>query len=301
MTKAAEDWKGQKGGEYMTAQSSDCYVEANGLKFHYLDWGNPEKPPLVLLHGVGQTCHTWDLFAAAMSPHFHVMAFDQRGHGDTDWAPDKDYSRKTMVQDAEAFTTALGLNRFFLTGMSMGGANSLSFTAKNPDRVEALVVVDIGPRVESKGVEHIRDFMKDFREFDSLDEAAETIHKFNPRRPLEVIRKYTVVYNLKQLPSGKWTWKYDTYFSQGHQRVDIKKMQEELSQDVKKIQCPTLVVKGAESDVLSLDGVRSLQEAIPGSEFALVAGAGHSVMGDNPPGFEAAVREFYEKKGYLPA
>ncbi len=285
----------------MTAQSTDCYVEANGLKFHYLNWGNPENPPLVLLHGVGQTCHTWDLFAAAMSPHFHVMAFDQRGHGDTDWAPDKDYSRKTMVKDAEGFTTALGLDRFFLTGMSMGGANSLSFTANNPERVEALVVVDVGPRVENKGVQHIRNFMKDFREFDSLDEAAEVIHTYNPRRPLEVIRKYTVMYNLKQLPSGKWTWKYDTYFSAGHSRIDVKQMQAELSTEVKKITCPTLVVKGGESDVLSLDGARFLQEAIPGSEFALVEGAGHSVMGDNPPGFEAAVREFYQKKGYLAA
>ena len=285
----------------MTAQSTDCYVEANGLRFHYLDWGNPTNPPLVLLHGVGQTCHTWDLFAAAMSPHFHVMAFDQRGHGDTDWAADKDYSRRSMVKDVEGFTTALGLNRFFLTGMSMGGANSLSFTATNPDRVEALVVVDVGPRVENKGVQNIRNFMKDFREFDSLDEAAAVIHKFNPRRPLEIIRKYTVVYNLKQLPSGKWTWKYDTYFSEGHRRGDIKQMQEELSQEVKKITCPTLLVKGAESDVLSLDGARLLQTAIPGSEFALVAGAGHSVMGDNPPGFEAAVREFYLNKGYLTA
>lgn len=285
----------------MTAQSTDCYVEANGLKFHYLDWGNPTNPPLVLLHGVGQTCHTWDLFAAAMSPHFHVMAFDQRGHGDTDWAADKDYSRRSMVKDAEGFTTALGLDRFFLTGMSMGGANSLSFTANNPDRVEALVVVDVGPRVENKGVQNIRNFMKDFREFDSLDEAAAVIHKFNPRRPLEIIRKYTVVYNLKQLPSGKWTWKYDTYFSEGHSRIDVKQMQQELSQEVKKISCPTLLVKGAESDVLSLDGARLLQTAIPGSEFALVAGAGHSVMGDNPPGFEAAVREFYLNKGYLKA
>ena len=285
----------------MTAQSTDCYVEANGLKFHYLDWGDPANPPLVLLHGVGQTCHTWDLFAAAMSPHFHVMAFDQRGHGDTDWAADKDYSRRSMVKDVEAFTTALGLDRFFLTGMSMGGANSLSFTANNPDRVEALVVVDVGPRVENKGVQNIRNFMKDFREFDSLDEAAAVIHKFNPRRPLEIIRKYTVVYNLKQLSSGKWTWKYDTYFSEGHRRGDIKQMQEELSQEVKKITCPTLLVKGAESDVLSLDGARLLQTAIPGSEFALVAGAGHSVMGDNPPGFEAAVREFYLNKGYLRA
>ena len=285
----------------MTAQSTDRYVEVNGLKFHYLDWGDPTNPPLVLLHGVGQTCHTWDLFAAAMSPHFHVMAFDQRGHGDTDWAADKDYSRRSMVKDVEGFTTALGLDRFFLTGMSMGGANSLSFTANNPDRVEALVVVDVGPRVENKGVQNIRNFMKDFREFDSLDEAAAVIHKFNPRRPLEIIRKYTVVYNLKQLPSGKWTWKYDTYFSEGHRRGDIKQMQQELSQEVKKISCPTLLVKGAESDVLSLDGARLLQTAIPGSEFALVAGAGHSVMGDNPPGFEAAVREFYLNKGYLRA
>jgi non-heme chloroperoxidase len=183
----------------------------------------------------------------------------------------------------------------------MGGANSLSFTAKNPDRVEALVVVDVGPRVENKGVQNIRNFMKDFREFDSLDEAVAVIHKFNPRRPLEIIRKYTVVYNLKQLPSGKWTWKYDTYFSEGHSRINVKQMQEELSQEVKKIACPTLLVKGAESDVLSLDGARLLQTAIPGSEFALVAGAGHSVMGDNPPGFETAVREFYLNKGYLKA
>jgi len=71
----------------MTAQCTDRYVHANGLKFHYLDWGSSEKPPLVLLHGVGQTCHTWDLFAAAMGPHFHVMAFDQRGHGDSEWSP----------------------------------------------------------------------------------------------------------------------------------------------------------------------------------------------------------------------
>ena len=280
-------------------QFTDQYVQANGLRFHYLDWGRPEKPPLVLLHGVGQTCHTWDLFAAAMADHFHVMAFDQRGHGDTDWAADKDYSRASMVEDANAFTDALGLEHFFLTGMSMGGANSLAFTAKYPDKVEALIVVDVGPRVEPKGVKHIRDFMKNYREFDSLDQAAEVIHRFNPRRPLEVIRKYTVVYNLKETVEGKWTWKYDTYFSDSHRKVDVKQMQEELSAAVKKIQCPTLVVKGGESDVFSLDGARDLQELIPGSEFALVPKAGHSVMGDNPQGFESAVRGFYEKKGYL--
>jgi pimeloyl-ACP methyl ester carboxylesterase len=283
----------------MAVQFTDRYIQANGLKFHYLDWGSPENPPLVLLHGVGQTCHTWDLFATAMMSHFHVMAFDQRGHGDSDWAPDKDYSRKAMVNDVEAFTRALGLERFFLTGMSMGGANSLSFTSRHTDKVEALVVVDIGPRVETKGVQQIRDFMSSYREFTSLDEAAEVIHRFNPRRSLDIIRRFTVVYNLKQLPSGKWTWKYDPYFSDGHRRIDVKQMQQELSAEVGGIRCPTLVVKGAESEVFSLDGAHSLQETIPSAEFALVAGAGHSVMGDNPAGFEQAVRAFYEKKGYL--
>ena len=126
------------------------------------------------------------------------------------------------------------------------------------------------------------------------------IHRFNPRRPLEVIRKYTVVYNLKETPEGKWTWKYDTYFSDSHRKVDVKQMQAELSAAVKKIQCPTLVVKGGE-EAMSFPWMarRDLQELIPGSEFALVPKAGHSVMGDNPQGFESAVRGFYEKKGYL--
>ena len=157
-------------------------------------------------------------------------------------------------------------------------------------------------RVEKEGVQHIRDFMTNYREFNDLDEAAAVIHRFNPRRSLDVIRKFTCVYNLKQLPNGKWGWKYDTYFSQGHARpVDIKQMHDELAADVKKIKCPTLLVKGGESDVFSLDGAREFQELIPGSEFALVPKAGHSVMGDNPAGFEAAVRTFYTKKGYLSA
>ncbi|OGA26807.1 MAG: hypothetical protein A3I01_04255 [Betaproteobacteria bacterium RIFCSPLOWO2_02_FULL_65_24] len=283
----------------MTPQPTDRFVHANGLKFHYLAWGSADRPPLVLLHGVGQTCHTWDFFSAAMAPHFHVMAFDQRGHGDSDWAPERDYSRNTMANDVAAFTAALGLNRFFLAGMSMGGMNSLVFTAGHPQSVEALVVVDIGPRIEKEGVRHIRDFMFNNREFNDLDEAAAVIHRFNPRRPLEAIRKFTCVYNLKQLPSGKWTWKYDTYFSDGHRPGDVQAMHDQLAAAARRIRCPTLLVKGAESDVFSLDGARELQQLIPDSEFSLVAKAGHSVMGDNPAGFEAAVRGFYGKKGYL--
>ena len=275
------------------------HVTANGLDFHYLDWGSAGKPPLVLLHGVGQTCHTWDLFAEAMARHFHVLAFDQRGHGDSSWAPDRDYSRKAMVADIDAFTRAAGLQRFFLTGLSMGGMNSLVFTSEHPARVEALVVVDIGPRIERRGTSQIRDFMSNHREFADLDEAVAVIHKFNPRRPIEAIRNFTVKYNLKQRPDGKWTWKYDSYFAEAHGRGDPQAMHDQLAAAARRVTCPTLLVKGAESDVLSLEGAREFLGLIPGAEFALVEKAGHSVMGDNPPGFEKAVRDFYTSKGIM--
>jgi pimeloyl-ACP methyl ester carboxylesterase len=283
----------------MPQSPTSKYVQANGLKFHYLDWGSADSPPLVLLHGVGQTCHTWDMFAAAMAPHFHVMAFDQRGHGDSDWAPDRDYARATMVKDVSEFTKAVGLDSFYLIGMSMGGMNSMMFTSQNLPRVRSLVVVDIGPRVERTGSSHIRDFMSGNREFNDLDEAAAVIHKFNPRRPLEAIRKYTCVYNLKQLPSGKWTWKYDSYFASAQRLGDPQVMHDQLAAAARLITCPTLLVRGAQSDVFSLEGAKEFQQLIPGSAFELVAGAGHSVMGDNPAGFEAAVRGFYVKQGVL--
>ena len=252
----------------------------------------------MLLHGVGQTCHTWDLFAAAMSEHFHVMAFDQRGHGDTDWARDKDYSRASMVKDAKAFTDELGLDRFFLTGMSMGGANSLAFTANYPDKVEALVVVDVGPRVEPKGVKHIRDFMKNYREFDSLDKAAAVIHKFNPRRSLEIIRKYTVVYNLKQLPSGKWTWKYDKALRRpGANRRGTPDETKQLWRLLESIQCPTLVVRGSGSDTISNEVAAEMAERIPNGRLAVVPESGHLVPGDNPIGFLEVLNGFLAKVG----
>ncbi|MFM9969520.1 MAG: alpha/beta fold hydrolase [Burkholderiales bacterium] len=283
----------------MIQKPTSKFTQANGLQFHYLDWGSADSPPLVLLHGVGQTCHTWDLFAAAMAPHFHVMAFDQRGHGDSDWAADRDYSRGTMVSDVSAFTSAVGLEDFFLIGMSMGGMNSMMFTSQNIDRVRSLVVVDIGPRVERTGSSHIRDFMSNNREFDDLDEAAAVIHKFNPRRPLDSIRNFTCVYNLKQLPSGKWTWKYDSYFASAQRLGDPQVMHDQLAAAAKLISCPTLLVRGAQSPVLSHEGAKEFQRLIPSSAFELVEGAGHSVMGDNPAGFEAAVRGFYVKQGVL--
>jgi esterase len=271
-----------------TAQ--DRYVKARGLNFHYTEWGTPAQPPMLCLHGATQTAHSWDEVAAELSGAYRVLCLEQRGHGDSDWAPDGDYTRQTQAADVDAITDAIGLSRFILVGMSMGGMNSMTFTARHPDKVQALVIVDVSPEVQARGVEHIRSFVQASDELDSFEEFVERAHQFNPRRSLDNLRS-RLSHNLKQLPNGKWTWKYDKALRSFESAFRGNPMSS-LWDDVRTIRCPTLIIKGGESDILSSESAEKLQASISNSRLAVVPGAGHSVMGDNPAGFVAAVREF---------
>jgi len=268
----------------------DAFVTARGLRFHYVEWGAPTAPTLLCLHGITQTAHSWDEVAADLATDSRVICLDQRGHGDSDWAPDGDYTRYTQAADVAAIADALRLDRFLLAGMSMGGINAITFTARHPERVGALVIVDVSPEIERRGVENIRSFIQAPDELDSFEAFVERAHQFNPRRSLENIRS-RLAHNLKQLPNGKWTWKYDTYLRSGERSFEASAILN-LWDDVRAITCPTLIVKGGESDILSTESAQKLQAAIPGSQLALIPGAGHSVMGDNPGAFVAAVRGF---------
>jgi len=272
------------------ATPQDRRASARGLSFHYVEWGAATQPPLVCLHGITQTAHSWDEVAAALADDYRVLCFDQRGHGDSDWAPDGDYARQTQAADLDAIAVAVGLSQFFLAGMSMGGINSITFTARHPQKVRALIIVDVSPEIQVKGVENIRSFIQAPDELDSFEAFVERAHQFNPRRSLENIRS-RLSHNLKQLPNGKWTWKYDKALRAGERSFQASALHN-LWDDVRAIRCPTLIIKGGESDILSSESATKLQEAIPGSRLAVVPGAGHSVMGDNPAAFVAAVRPF---------
>ena len=268
----------------------DHSVNARGLRFHYTEWGAASQPLLLCLHGATQTAHSWDEVAAELSATCRVLCLDQRGHGDSDWAPDGDYARQTQAADIDAITDALGLGSFVLIGLSMGGINAITFTACHPQKVRALVIVDVSPEIQERGVQNIRAFVQAADELDSFEAFVERAHQFNPRRSIENIRS-RLSYNLKQLPSGKWTWKYDKAlrsFESGFRGNPLVN----LWDDVRAIRCPTLIVKGGESDILSSESAEKLQAHIPNSRLAVVPGAGHSVMGDNPAGFVEAVREF---------
>ena len=270
----------------------DRFTSANGLRFHYLEWGDPANPAMLLLHGFAQTCHSWDFIALAFSHRFHVISMDQRGHGDTDWAPDGDYSPEAHQRDTHAFVEALGLDDLVLIGLSMGGRNALTYAANHPERVKAVVIVDAAPENLRAGSENIRRFVQQDDELDSVEEFVERVLKYNPRRSPDQVRG-SIMHNLKQLPSGKWTWKYDRLLRSSDRRWRSDPgLTERLWGYVESLAPPALVVRGARSDLIATQTAEEMHRRIPNCTLATVENAGHLVPGDNPAGFVGAVSDF---------
>ena len=277
---------------YATAMATwrDGTTTLNGLRFHFLDWGTAGRDPILLLHGGAQTAHSWDEVAPDLARDHHVLALDQRGHGDSDWAPGSVYKRDDFVADVGAFLDERGWPAATLIALSLGGMNAIGFTAAHPERVRGLVVVDVAPRVERAGVEAIKNQISQ-RDFASIEEAATHAHAFNPRRTFENVLE-RMRHGMKQRPDGRWTYKFDPAVFGGETGA-----LERLWDDVRRIECPTLLVRGGESNILAAETAERFTRELPGSSTAEVPGAGHSVMGDNPAGFLEVVRAFLARHG----
>src|ERR671939_151209 len=178
------------------------------MRFHYLDWGNKRLPTIVFLHGGALSAHTWDLVCLAMRDDYHCVALDQRGHGDSDWAHDGDFSIGAALADTKGFVDHLGLDRFILVGMSLGAINSLAFAVAHPERLDNLVIIDAGPEMRRPGSSRIRDFVNAVQETVTVEAIIEKALKFNPRRDPKILRR-SLMHNLRQQPDGTWRWKYD--------------------------------------------------------------------------------------------
>ena len=142
----------------MTAPRDHSKV-VGGLTFHYVTWGPESAPPLVLLHGLTSHARSWDALGRELSASRRVIALDQRGHGDSDRAPDGDYRVATMAGDVAGFVDAIGLERFELLGLSMGGRVGIAYAGGHVARIERLCIVDIGPEIHLAGMDRIRRMM----------------------------------------------------------------------------------------------------------------------------------------------
>ena len=230
-----------------------------------------------------------------MCHNYHVIALDQRGRGDSDWAKDGDYTTAAFVADLAGFSEALNLDSFILAGLSLGGRNSIDFTALYPDRVQKLIIVDIGPIIDPRGGDRIRQEMIAVpEEFDSFEAVVAYMSKENIYASDAVLRR-RLQYATRELPNGKIGWRYDVAVRDESRQAAQEASTHQLDEvwlSLKKITCPTLIVRGANSDILSLDAARQMVDAVSDSRLEEVQRAGHMVFEDNPDGFLAAVRSF---------
>ncbi|HEY9558532.1 MAG TPA: alpha/beta hydrolase [Acidimicrobiales bacterium] len=257
--------------------------------------GLSEGPPVLLLHGGGQTRHSWSGTAGQLAARgYEAWTMDLRGHGDSQWASDGDYTTDAMVEDLDAVCAEIGRPPV-VVGASMGGMVGLvSEGSLRPGRFQGLVLVDIATQLEAAGVERIVGFMSAAPDgFATLDEAADAIAAYRPNRPrpsnLDGLRK-----NLRQGDDGRWRWHWDPAFLSGKSR-DGRTDVDTLGDAARNLTVPTLLVRGRMSDMLSLEGVATFRQQCPHAQFVDIADAGHMVVGDRNDAFTAAVIDFVDQ------
>ncbi len=266
---------------------------AEGLTLVGDGYGDPEAPPVLLLHGGGQTRHAWGGTAAALAQAgWYAIALDLRGHGESSWDPAGDYSIEAFARDLVAVAAALTRTPA-VVGASLGGLALLIAQGEMAARpAAAAVLVDIAPRTDPVGVERIIRFMSAHPEgFASLDDAADAIARYLPDRPrprdLSGLSK-----NLRRGPDGRWRWHWDPRFLRSERRPTVTQDPERLEAAARNLRVPTLLVRGRMSDVVSAASVRAFLAQVPDARFIDVCGAGHMVAGDRNDAFTEAVVAF---------
>ena len=245
-----------------------------------------------MLHGGSQQAHSWDFVSLPLSEDYHIIALDQRGHGDSDWAADGDYTVEAHQGDIDGFVAALGLSNFHLIGHSMGGRNSYVWASRHSELLKSLVIVDTGPVAQSRGRNRIQNFRELPDELDSFEEFADRVQEYTGRTREQTLG--ALKYSIRQRPDGKWSWKYDKLLRTPGRQGPAWSL-EQLWEAVAKIACPTLVVRGGDSDIFADETMQRMQQVIPNCATVTVPNAGHLVAGDNPVDFLTAVRNFYNK------
>ena len=267
------------------------YVTVNGVRLRYLDWGTRGLPPMVCLHGHTGQARIWDEFAEVMRDSYHVYAVDQRGHGESAHALDG-YARDRFVEDLAAFVDALELERFTLSGLSMGGWHSMLYTAEHPDRVERIVMVDIGPESSEETVAASGSRPQTPMRFDSIEDAVAWMRSGNPWASDAGLLK-DAQNKMKQTDDGAWTWKADPeLFNVPLPDMSDPELIGRYWNAIETIPCPILEVRGSESPLVS-DAILDRMKAA-GTDLTSVdvADAGHVVTVDKPQEFIEVTREF---------
>ena len=279
-------------------RSRDEMVAANGLQLSYLDWGDVRtRDAVIMLHGFAETKLVWQAVAPELSREYRVVAYDQRGHGRSERAADNDYSRASQVEDLGGLITGLGLRTVVLVGHGMGGANAICYAAEHPDTVTAMVIVETAPEVLRTGMETLRRVVTGSEQFATLEEAVDAYREHYPYATGEQLER-RVQSTITVADDGSYVWNFDRAFRDPRMRPPDpdpgQRRLNDLWDCVDRVQCPVMIVRGAESDMLSPEAVQRLQRRIVGSRVSLIEEAGHAVPTDQPADLALNIREFLQ-------
>jgi pimeloyl-ACP methyl ester carboxylesterase len=278
---------------------------ADGLSLHALEWSR-EGTPLVFLHGFSNEAHVWDDAAPAVAPYYRTIAFDLRGHGDSDRDPEARYDYDFHVADLESALAALEIDRLVLVGHSLGGRVAMRFAGEHPNRLAGLVIVDSAPELDVRGTVRISvDLQRggasggDGLSFASESQYRDVLTRAYPEVSRPVLERMAR-HMLRRRADGRFEPKLDPAWfrarasaDEASAKVREERLAKEMWEALAALPCPALVVRGAASDVMSPEVAdRMADEVLRHGRLAIVARAGHSVMLDNPEGFTAALTGF---------
>lgn len=263
----------------------DKFVTVNGLRLHYLDWGSPEKPPFIMLHGISRVAHQFDHLAPHFQRDYHVIAIDMRGHGDSAWSPDAAYLVEDYVKDLEAFVEQLGLRGLVLLGNSTGGRVVQVYAGLHPDRVAKLIVEDVGPeRPNDIATAFARQVAQEANGWATEDELVASLQRTNAKTTEPILRSYAH-YGSKPQANGRIVWKRDPNLAKGF-------IETELWRFVQEIKSPTLYVIGGASRIVPPETQQKLKETLPDVRIVVMPGLGHYPDQEDTDGFLKILQGF---------
>jgi pimeloyl-ACP methyl ester carboxylesterase len=283
----------------VVSEPEDRFFESQGLRLHYADWGNERAPPLLLVHGGRDHCRSWDLIARSLQPHFHVLAPDLRGHGDSDWTKGGSYALTEYVYDLSRLIQRAAARRVTIVGHSMGGMVGLIYAGTFPDQVSALVVLDgvtVLPDAKRKPA-HERiskwvgqlDALEDRkpRRYGAIEEAAAQMRAHNARLTPE-LAQHLAAFGVRRNEDGTYSWKFDP---RQRAMAPHRLLPEDHVSLWRRITCPTLLINAEES---FLQGSRTagLADYFQDVRIETIAGAGHWLHHEKPDDVLDSIRRF---------
>ena len=274
-------------------------IEVNGLNINCKSWGNRKsKHAIIMLHGYAETSRIWDDTAQDLSRDYHVIAIDQRGYGGSEYSKELDYSRQAQVEDLRKIIEVKKLTSLSFVGHDMGAANAITFAADNPEMIIAMVMVEASPDVLKKGIENIRGLVSVGNKFASIESAMALFKEYFPYASNDQLRRRVQ----SVLKVGKkdqfFYWDFDPAFKDPTVRPmnanHTQKRAPDLWELLDRIQCPTMIIRGTYSDLITANTLQRMHRRIPGSRISLIEEAGHAVPTDQPGQLALNIREFLQ-------